>query len=99
MAVSRFRGRIEEGKNFDPSQVTAFMLSPEQLETYRLLSPSERIALSLKMTSDQWPAMIRGTPNQIDRRFELLNRENDLRNQNILEKLAKSVLPQTDQQP
>jgi len=75
------------------------MLSREQLEAYRLLTPGERIALSLKMMGEQWPTMMSGSPEQIDRRFELLNRENDLRNQNVLEKMAKSVLLQADKQP
>ncbi len=69
------------------------MLSKQQLEAYRNMAPGERMALSLKMTAEQWPAMTSGTPEQIDRRFSLLNRENDLRNQNVLEKLARSVQP------
>jgi len=71
------------------------MLSREQLEAYRQMTPGERIALSLKMTAQQWPAMMSGTPEQIDRRFELLNRENDLRNQNVLKTLARSIQPRT----
>ncbi|WP_218931990.1 hypothetical protein [Adhaeretor mobilis] len=43
------------------------------------------------MTEEQGPAMLGGTAMEIDRRFELLNRENDLRNRNILRKLADSV--------
>jgi len=43
------------------------------------------------MTAEQWPALMSGTPAEIDRRFEMLNHENDLRNKNILEKLARSV--------
>ncbi len=73
------------------------MLSREQLEAYRLLSPGERIAISLRMTSEQWPAMMSGTPEQIDRRFELLNRENDLRNQNVLKRLARSIQLRTEE--
>ena len=63
-------------------------------------SPGERMALSLKkMTAEQWPTMISGTSEQIDRRFELLNRENDLRNKNILDILARSVQPRPEKQP
>ncbi len=75
------------------------MLSREQLDEYRRMTPGERIALSLDMLREQWPAMMRGTPEEIDRRFELLNRENDLRNRNILEKLAASIQPKENQQP
>ncbi|MCG8450051.1 MAG: hypothetical protein MI725_10800 [Pirellulales bacterium] len=74
------------------------MLSREQLETYRRMTPGERIALSLKMTAEQWPALMSGTPAEIDRRFELLNKENDLRNQNILAKLARSTQSITEKQ-
>lgn len=65
------------------------MLSREQLEAYRRMTPGERISLSLKMTAEQWPAMLSGTPEEVDRRFELLNRENDLRNEAVLKALAK----------
>ncbi len=71
------------------------MLSKKQLEAYRCMTPGERMALSLKMTTEQWPTMMSGTPEQVDRRFELLNRENDLRNRNILKKLARSVQPRS----
>lgn len=33
--------------------------------------------------------MLSGTPEGVDRRFELLNRENDLRNEAVLKALAK----------
>jgi hypothetical protein len=66
------------------------MLSQEQLEEYRRMTPGERIALSMTMARQQWPKMVSGPPDVVDRRFELLNRENDARNRNILAALAKS---------
>ncbi len=74
---------------YNRNEEIASLLSPEQLEEYRRMTPGERIALSLKMTAEQWPAMMSGTKEQIDRRFELLNRENDLGNANILAAFAR----------
>ncbi len=65
------------------------MLSPEQLEQYRQMTLGERMALSLEMTEQQWPQMMSGPPEVVDRRFELLNRENDARNRNLLAAFAR----------
>lgn len=64
------------------------MLSPETLEAYRRMTPGERLALSLQAMREAMPYMLRGSPEVVDRRFELLRRENDLRNRNMLERLA-----------
>ena len=66
------------------------MLSREQIEEYRRMTPGERISLSLRMAEEQWPQMVRGPTEVVDRRFELLNRENDARNRNMLAALARS---------
>ena len=65
------------------------MLSPETLEEYRRMTPGQRLDLTLRMIRDATPYMGRGTPEVIARRFELLNRENDLRNANILRALSR----------
>jgi hypothetical protein len=65
------------------------MLSQEQLEHYRRMTPGERISLSLRMTEEQWPQLMSGPPELVDRRFELLNRENDARNRNMLAAFAR----------
>jgi hypothetical protein len=67
------------------------MLSRETLETHRRMTVGERLQLTLKMTSDALPYMFLGTPEEVERRFELLRRQNDERNRNILEALARSV--------
>jgi hypothetical protein len=69
------------------------MLSPEQLERYRQMTPGERFALSLQMAEEQWPQMMSGPPEVVDRRFERINRENDARNQNMLIAFANSGRP------
>jgi hypothetical protein len=71
------------------------MLSRETLERYRRMTTGERLALTLKMTEEAEPYLLAGTPEVVQRRFELLNRENDERNRNIVETLrrAKNLKP------
>lgn len=69
------------------------MLHPETLEAYRRMTPSERLQLTLEMTSANTPYLFLGTPEQVDRKFELLRRENDERNRNMLEGLARTSTP------
>ena len=66
------------------------MLSPETLERYRQMTNQERFELTLKMIHDNLPALLAGPPDVVDRRFELLRRENDLRNRNLLEAMART---------
>jgi len=55
------------------------------------MTPGERLALTLKMTAEAEPYLFAGTPEHVKRRFELLRRENDERNRNILEGLARLI--------
>jgi len=64
------------------------MLSRETLERYRRMTPGERLALTLKLSEEKLPSLLKGTPEQIDRRFELLRRDKDERNRLILEGLG-----------
>lgn len=65
------------------------MLSREKLEEYRRMTTGERLALTLKMTEEAEPYLLAGTPEVVKRRFELLNRENDARNKNIVDTLRR----------
>jgi hypothetical protein len=65
------------------------MLSQETLEQYRRMTPGERLELTLKMIEANEPALLEGPPEVVQRRFELLRRENDLRNENMLRALAR----------
>jgi hypothetical protein len=65
------------------------MLSRETLERYRQMTPGERLALTFKMTEEAEPYLLAGPPEVVKRRFELLNRENDARNKNIVETLRR----------
>lgn len=66
------------------------MLSAETLEEYRRMTVSERLSLTLKLTQESEPYLLYGTEEQIDRKFELLRRENDERNQRMLEAIART---------
>jgi len=67
------------------------MLSRETLEEYRRMTPGQRLALAFRLTDEATPYLFAGTPEQIKRRFELLRRQNDQRNQRILEGIARTM--------
>lgn len=63
------------------------MLSQETLEEYRRMTPGQRLRMTLDMIEASTPYLNKGTPELVARRFELIQRENDLRNENILRAL------------
>jgi hypothetical protein len=67
------------------------MLSRETLEAYRRMTPSERLALTLQAMRESYASLLQGPPEVVDRRFELIRRENDARNRNMLERLAAAM--------
>jgi hypothetical protein len=60
------------------------MLSRQRLEEYRRMTPNERLALSLQAMRESWPYLFYGSDDVVDRKFEAIRRENDLRNSEIL---------------
>lgn len=66
------------------------MLSQETLERYRRMTPGERLTLALRMTEENIPALFEGRAEVVNRRFELLARENDARNYNMLTAIART---------
>ena len=70
------------------------MLSEETLEEYRSMTNAERLKLTLQMIRDATPFLLQGTPEQVDRRFELLRRQNDERNRRMLTGIARTREPQ-----
>ena len=66
------------------------MLSQETLEHYRRMTPSERLAQTILSMEGNDRALLTGTAQQVDRKFELLRHQNDLRNFNMLTAIAKS---------
>jgi hypothetical protein len=63
------------------------MLSRETLEEYRQMTPGQRLRMTLDMIEDNILHLSKGSPEVVARRFELIQRENDLRNENILRAL------------
>lgn len=66
------------------------MLSRATKERYRRMTNSERLKIVLEMIRENTPYLLRGTPQQVDRRFELLRRQNDERNRRMLEGIART---------
>jgi hypothetical protein len=64
------------------------MLSEQTLQEYRGMSLSEKLALALRMMDEATRHLLSGPPEVVTRRFELLQRENDLRNRSMLEAIA-----------
>ena len=65
------------------------MLSPETIAEYRRMTPGQRLQFSFAMIRENTPYLLRGQEEVIERRFELLQRENDLRNDGILRGMAR----------
>lgn len=66
------------------------MLSRETIESYRRMTVSERADLVLAMIRDNVPALLHGPPEVVDRRFALLERQNDERNRAMREHMART---------
>lgn len=66
------------------------MLSPETIESYRRMTVAERGELVLEMIRDNAPALLHGSPEVVDRKFELLRRQNDERNRLMREHMART---------
>ncbi len=71
------------------------MLSPETLAAYREMSVSDRMAFVLELITAEAPHLLDGVPEVVDRRFELLRRQNEDRDRRMLEGIARSC--QTDE--
>lgn len=67
------------------------MFSRETIEMYRRMTPSQRLALTVKATRAAMPYLLRGTPETVERRFTRLRQENDERNRRMLERLLASA--------
>ena len=59
------------------------MLSPETLETYRRMTASQRLQLTLELCRSAWRALDAGDPRIVERRYLRLAQENEQRNQRI----------------
>lgn len=66
------------------------MLSREAIESYRRMTIAQRADLVLNMIRDNAPALLHGPPEVVERRFELLRRQNDDRNRAMREHMART---------
>jgi hypothetical protein len=66
------------------------MLSPETLASYRRMTPGERLTLTFQLMEGLDKALLAGTPEQVSRKFELLRRENEMRNHNMLTAISRT---------
>jgi hypothetical protein len=69
------------------------MMSQEQLERYRRMTTGQRLKLTLQMIEENEPALLHGPEEVVRRRFELIQRNNDLRNERLIEAFARTGHP------
>lgn len=65
------------------------MLSREVLESYRRMSLAERLKLTMDAIELHMPGLIEGPPEVVARRFILLDRENNARNEGMLKAFSR----------
>jgi hypothetical protein len=65
------------------------MLSPKTLQSYREMTPSERLRLTLQLSRSAWRALSQGNPEIVNRRFLRLRQENEQRNRRISDGLKR----------
>jgi hypothetical protein len=66
------------------------MLSRESLEEYRRMTVAQRWQIVKEMIRDGQKALLTGPLEIVDRRFELLRRQNDERNRRMLAAIART---------
>lgn len=66
------------------------MLSAETIEMYRRMTVAQRLKLTFQAIDEAEPFLLAGSPEVVARRFELMRRENDLRNFNMLTAIART---------
>ena len=69
------------------------MRSREEMEKYRSMTVSERLALTLKLSNEKFPLLLQGTPEEVKRRFELIQCDKEERNRLILEGIGCAMQP------
>lgn len=66
------------------------MLSRATLQQYQRMTPGERLKLACEMSDQAALDLLKGPPEVVARRFELLRRQNDERNRRMLEGIART---------
>lgn len=65
------------------------MLSRETLDRYRRMTNAERWLLTAQLIRDNTPALLEGPADVVERRFDLLRRQNENRNRLLRECLGR----------
>lgn len=92
MALTTCRGPVTTWRRRLGTALTGYnrgMLSQETLDEYRRMTPGQRLELAFLMIRENTPYLLKGRPDVVRRRFELLERENNLRNAGIMGGLAR----------
>lgn len=66
------------------------MLSKEALAAYRRMTPDQRLALTIESMKCSMEQLLSGPPEIVDRKFNLIRRQNDARNRALREALGKA---------
>lgn len=66
------------------------MLSPETLESYREMTPGQRLRLALDLSDSAWSAALTGPSERVAKRFEKLRQQNDTRTRRTCAALIRS---------
>lgn len=66
------------------------MMSQTQLEMYRRMTISERLKLTFDAIRENERFLLYGTPEVVERRFQLLERRNNERNESLLRELRRT---------
>ena len=66
------------------------MLHPETLAAYRRMTPSEKMSVAIQMMRENAHRFFSAPSDVIDRRLEILRKQNDDRNQRMLEAIART---------
>lgn len=67
------------------------MMSQEQLERYRRMTNAQRLEFTLARIREEWKYLTFGAPAVVERRFALLKRRNDERNESLLQHLSQAT--------
>ncbi len=66
------------------------MQSKKRLEEYRQMTPSERLRLTFELIEEGWPYLTLGTEEQVRRKRQRIQEQNDLANRRMLEAFART---------
>lgn len=79
-----------DDQEFDPTGYRKSKPDAETLERYRRMTISERLQLTMEMIREESKFLVEGPEDVVNARFEQIRRENDDRNQRMLEGIARS---------